>query len=78
MSLEVGKVIHHVKEVTGDTYSNADIATALAFISGIICLGIGLLRCGFILEFIPGKSISCLLLHEKSLTFSQLPLWLVS
>ncbi|CCX32382.1 sulfate transporter family-domain-containing protein [Pyronema domesticum] len=58
MSLEVGKVIHHVKEVTGDTYSNAEIATALAFISGIICLGIGLLRCGFILEFIPAPAVA--------------------
>ena len=55
MSLEVAKVIHHVKETTGDKYSNPVIATALALVCGVICLGIGILRIGFILEFIPGK-----------------------
>lgn len=54
MSLEVAKVVAHVKEKTGDTYSNPEIATALALICGAICLGIGLLRLGFVLEFIPG------------------------
>lgn len=54
MSLEVAKVIAHVKESTGDTYSNAQIATALAVICGTISAGIGFLRIGFILEFIPG------------------------
>lgn len=56
MSLEVAKVIAHVKETTKDDYTNPQIATALAFVCGIICLGIGLLRIGFILEFIPGMT----------------------
>lgn len=55
MSLEVAKVIAHVKEKTGDTYTNPEIATALAMICGIISAAIGILRIGFILEFIPGK-----------------------
>lgn len=54
MSLEVAKVIAHVKEKTGGEYTNPEIATALGFMCGLICLGIGLLRIGFILEFIPG------------------------
>ena len=52
MSLEVAKVIHHVQ-------ANHDIpapviASALAMICGLICLALGLLRVGFLLEFIPG------------------------
>ncbi|KAI5783648.1 sulfate permease [Geopyxis carbonaria] len=58
MSLEVAKVIAHVKEVTGDKYSNPEIATCLAFICGVICLGIGLMRAGFILEFIPAPAVA--------------------
>ena len=60
MSLEVAKVIAHVEEITGDKYSKPEIATALAFICGAICLGIGLIRAGFILEFIPGMYIPLL------------------
>lgn len=57
MSLEVAKVIAHVQESTGKSYTNPEIATALAFICGIVCLGIGLIRAGFILEFIPGMPL---------------------
>lgn len=57
MSLEVAKVVAHVKDKTGDRYTNPEIATALALICGAICLGIGLLRLGFILEFIPGETL---------------------
>lgn len=56
MSLEVAKVISNVKQSTGDTYTNAQIASALAVICGVISAGIGFLRIGFILEFIPGES----------------------
>ena len=58
MSLEVAKVIAHVKKETGDAYTNPEIATALAFICGFICLGIGLLRIGFIVEFIPAPAVA--------------------
>jgi len=58
MSLEVAKVIAHVKHNTGDQYTNAQIASSLAIICGIISAGIGFLRIGFILEFIPGNQVS--------------------
>jgi len=58
MSLEVAKVIAHVKHTTGNEYTNAQIASALAVICGIISAGIGFLRIGFILEFIPGNQTS--------------------
>ncbi|BGP38822.1 Sulfate permease 2 [Rhodotorula kratochvilovae] len=58
MSLEVARVIGHVQEKTGDTYSAPVIATALAFLCGLIVLGIGLLRLGWLIEFIPSPSIA--------------------
>jgi len=58
MSLEVAKVIAHVKQNTGDAYTSAQIASALAIICGIISAGVGFLRIGFILEFIPGNQVS--------------------
>lgn len=52
MSMQVGKVIANVQAQTGDKYSAPEIATFLALICGGIATGIGLLRLGFILEFI--------------------------
>ncbi|KAI3404625.2 SUL2 [Candida oxycetoniae] len=52
MSLQVGKVVAHVQSKYGDQYAPAEIATFLALICGGIATGIGILRLGFILEFI--------------------------
>ncbi|EMG48418.1 SUL1 Sulfate permease 1 [Candida maltosa Xu316] len=52
MSLQVSKVIAHVQNKFGDQYSGPEIATFLSLICGGIAAGIGLLRLGFILEFI--------------------------
>lgn len=52
MSLQVGKVIAKVQEKNGDKFSGPEIATFLALICGGISAGIGILRLGFILEFI--------------------------
>ncbi|KAK6203445.1 high affinity sulfate permease [Scheffersomyces amazonensis] len=52
MSLQVSKVIAHVQKKVGDKYEPQDIATFLNLICGGIALGIGILRLGFILEFI--------------------------
>jgi sodium-independent sulfate anion transporter 11 len=57
MSLTVANVIKNVQvhhpELDGPT-----IATALAFICGFIVLGIGLLRIGWLVEFIPMPAVS--------------------
>lgn len=59
MSLEVSKVIAHVQGTPGgEIYSGPVIATALAFITGFIVLGIGLLRLGWLVEFIPAPAVS--------------------
>lgn len=53
MSLQVSKVIIKVQEKVGtDKYSAPEIATFLSLICGGIAAGLGLLRLGFILEFI--------------------------
>ncbi|BFZ59354.1 Sulfate permease 2 [Saitoella coloradoensis] len=57
MSLETAKVIGDVMAHT-DKYSAPVIATALALLCGAISLGIGLLRLGFIIEFIPAPAVA--------------------
>lgn len=52
MSLQVGKVIAKVQDHVGDKYSAPEIATFLSLICGGIAAGIGIIRIGFILEFI--------------------------
>lgn len=52
MSMQVGKVIQNVQNKEGDKYAPAVIATFLSLICGGIATGIGILRLGFILEFI--------------------------
>ncbi len=58
MSLEVANVIAYVQTNHPDKWSSPVIATALAFICGFIVLGIGLLRLGWIIEFIPQPAVS--------------------
>lgn len=51
MSLEVARVIQQVQSSPGGAqYSAPEIGTALAFLCGIIVLGIGLLRIGWLIE----------------------------
>ncbi|BGP69227.1 Sulfate permease 2 [Rhodotorula toruloides] len=51
MSLEVARVISHVQSSSGGAiYSAPEIATALAFLCGLIVLGVGLLRIGWLIE----------------------------
>lgn len=52
MSLQVGKVIAAVQKKHGDKYAPQEIATFLSLICGGIAAAIGVLRLGFILEFI--------------------------
>ncbi|SOV03745.1 probable Sulfate permease [Ustilago sp. UG-2017a] len=57
MSLQTFNVIHHVMRQTNE-WSAEVIASALAFLCGVICLAIGLLRLGFIIEFIPAPAVA--------------------
>ena len=59
MSLEVSKVIASVRaQPGGEAFAPETIATALAFMCGFIVLGIGLLRLGWLVEFIPAPAVS--------------------
>ncbi|KAF8759798.1 Sulfate permease [Rhizoctonia solani] len=58
MSLQVANVIKHVQNSHPNLYTGPEIAVALAFICGFIVLGIGLLRIGRIVEFIPAPAVS--------------------
>lgn len=58
MSLQTANVIREVMDKAGDAYRPEIIASALAFMCGVICLGIGLLRVGWIIEFIPTPAVS--------------------
>jgi sodium-independent sulfate anion transporter 11 len=58
MSLQTGNVVRAVMERVGTKYTAEVIASALAFICGVITIGIGLLRIGWIVEFIPAPAVS--------------------
>lgn len=58
MSLETGRIIHHVQETHPDKWSSPEIGVCLAFICGFIVLAIGLFRIGWIIEFIPQPAVS--------------------
>ncbi|TKY86276.1 hypothetical protein EX895_005101 [Sporisorium graminicola] len=57
MSLQTFNVVQHVLNHTKEWHAET-IATALAFLCGVICLGIGILRIGFIIEFIPAPAVA--------------------
>jgi sodium-independent sulfate anion transporter 11 len=58
MSLTVSHIIAFVEQKHGNEWSRPEIATNLAFICGFIVLGIGLLRLGWIVEFIPVPAVA--------------------
>jgi sodium-independent sulfate anion transporter 11 len=58
MSLEVGQIIKHVQASHPNQWSNPQIATTIAFICGFIVLAIGLLRLGWLVEFIPTPAVA--------------------
>ncbi|PWN44340.1 sulfate permease, partial [Ceraceosorus guamensis] len=59
MSLQTANVIRHVMEKTNAYEGRPQvIASALAFICGVVTLGIGLLRLGWIVEFIPQPAVA--------------------
>lgn len=58
MSLVVSQIIKHVNHAHPNEFAPQTIATAVSFICGFIVLGIGLLRIGWIVEFIPAPAVS--------------------
>ncbi|KII88737.1 hypothetical protein PLICRDRAFT_54565 [Plicaturopsis crispa FD-325 SS-3] len=58
MSLTVSHVIANVSAAHPNQWEGHEIATTLAFVCGFIVLGIGLLRLGWIVEFIPAPAVS--------------------
>ena len=58
MSLTVSQIIKHVNDGHPGEWSNTQIATTVAFVCGFIVLGIGLLRLGWLVEFIPAPAVS--------------------
>ncbi|KAG6821156.1 hypothetical protein H0H93_005376 [Arthromyces matolae] len=58
MSLTVSQVIKHVQSAHPNEWDGPTIASTLALIAGFIVLGIGILRIGWLVEFIPLPAVS--------------------
>jgi len=58
MSLTVAQIIKHVEQAHPNQWTGPTIASTLALITGFIVLGIGLLRIGWLVEFIPAPAVS--------------------
>jgi sodium-independent sulfate anion transporter 11 len=74
MSITVSQIIKHVNRVHPNKWSSPQIATTLSFICGFIILGIGLLRLGWLVEFIPLPAVSGFMTGSAiNIVASQLP-----
>jgi solute carrier family 26 (sodium-independent sulfate anion transporter), member 11 len=58
MSLTISQIIKHIESTHGTEWPREQIATTIAFICGFIVLGIGLIRIGWLVEFIPAPAVS--------------------
>ncbi|GLB35321.1 putative STAS domain containing protein [Lyophyllum shimeji] len=58
MSLTTAQIIKHVQNAHPNEWTGPTIASTLALITGFIVLGIGLLRIGWLVEFIPAPAVS--------------------
>lgn len=58
MSLTTAQIIASVESKFPGRWEAAEIATTLAFCCGFIVLAIGLLRLGWLVDFIPAPAIS--------------------
>ena len=58
MSVTVAQIIQRIESNHPGEWTGPQIATVLAFLTGFIVLGVGLLRLGWIVEFIPLPAIS--------------------
>ena len=58
MSVTVAQIIQAIESNHPGEWAAPQIATVLAFLTGFIVLGVGLLRLGWLVEFIPLPAIS--------------------
>jgi sodium-independent sulfate anion transporter 11 len=58
MSVTVAQIIQGIDSNHPGEWASPQIATLLAFLTGFIVLGVGLLRLGWLIEFIPLPAIS--------------------
>jgi sodium-independent sulfate anion transporter 11 len=58
MSIATGQIIRAIEASHPGQWEPPQIATTLAFMCGFIVLGIGLLRLGWLVEFIPAPAVS--------------------
>jgi sodium-independent sulfate anion transporter 11 len=58
MSMTTAQIIASVEKAHPNQWSSPQIASVMAFITGFIVLGIGLLRIGWLVEFIPIPAVS--------------------
>lgn len=58
MSITTAQIIADVDSKFHNKWPAPEIATSLAFMCGFIVLAIGLLRIGWIVEFIPAPAVS--------------------
>ena len=58
MSVTVAQIIQAVDSDHPGEWTGPQIATVLAFLAGFIVLGLGLLRLGWLVEFIPLPAVS--------------------
>ncbi|PFH60991.1 hypothetical protein XA68_18464 [Ophiocordyceps unilateralis] len=73
-SLLVGQVVSRVQDAAPDTYQPEETARALSLITGAMLLGFGLLRLGWIIEFIPYIPISAFVTGASiTIMSTQLP-----
>jgi sodium-independent sulfate anion transporter 11 len=54
----MSQIINRVTDTHPDQWDGPEIATTVAFICGFIVLAVGLLRLGWIIEFIPAPAVS--------------------
>lgn len=74
MSLTVAMIIRNVNDAHPDVWSHPQIATTVAFLCGFIVLGVGLLRLGWLVEFIPAPAVSGFMTGSAiSIAATQLP-----
>ncbi|CAK5266002.1 unnamed protein product [Mycena citricolor] len=73
-SLLTSQIISKIQHAHPGAWAGPEIATTIAFISGFIVLGVGLLRLGWIIEFIPAPAVSGFMTGSAlSITAGQLP-----